>query len=68
MAKKSPTPQREADTLPQVVTVKKAAELLSVHQNTIRKLIAVGDLQEIRAGRIVRVPVSSIEAWIASNS
>lgn len=39
--------------------------LLHCHPNTTRALVKTGDLQAVRIGRHMRVPVASVESFIA---
>ena len=41
--------------------IKKTARLLSVHEQTIRRMISSGELASLRLGRAIRIPVSEIE-------
>lgn len=41
-------------------TVQEVAEILSLSEQTIRKLIHEGKLQAIRLGRIYRIPLESL--------
>lgn len=42
------------------VTVAQAAEMLGCHQNTVRKMVADGQLRYKRVGRGVRIDASSL--------
>jgi excisionase family DNA binding protein len=56
-------------TLPNPATVREVATALRVHQETIRRAIARGKLQVVRAGRRgTRIPVQSVEAWLRSHA
>jgi len=47
------------------ITIQRAADLLAVHPNTIRNLIARGELQAERIGaRIVRVQEQDVQALL----
>ena len=46
-----------------LLPVRAAAERLAVHPATVRRLIARGELSEIRIGRAVRVRVEELEAF-----
>lgn len=51
---------------PVLVSVRRAAELLDVSVDTVRRLIAAGDLDAVRLGyRTLRVPVSSLSQLVA---
>ena len=41
-----------------------AAELLSVSDSEVRALIAAGELDSIRVGRVRLVPASALEAFL----
>ena len=43
-------------------SVREAAELLGLHENTIRKLIWRGELKAARLGRRVVIPRTALEA------
>jgi excisionase family DNA binding protein len=45
-------------------TIKQAAELLQVHQNTIRNMILRGDLKAERIGRLIRIRQANIDALL----
>lgn len=49
-------------TVSQGLTIKEAAELWHVSTDTIRRMIAAGDLPSFRYGRIVRVKAADLEA------
>lgn len=46
------------------VTKAQACEQFNVHLNTIKKLIANGELQTIKIGRSVRISQASIDEFI----
>lgn len=54
----SPAP---APNGPLAVSIQRAAELLSVHPNTVRRRLKDGTLRSIQFGARVLVPISSIE-------
>lgn len=43
------------------LSAKEAAELIGVHENTLRALIARGELRAVRVGRRVLVPRAALE-------
>ena len=51
-----------------VVDVNQAAKILQVHRDTVRALIRCGRLHAKRLGRqrAIRIPLKSIEAFLAS--
>jgi excisionase family DNA binding protein len=48
-----------------LVTVKAAAKMLSLGESTVYAMIAAGDLPYVAVGRVKRIALSDIEAWIA---
>ena len=46
----------------ELLTVHEAAEVLRVHDATIRRLIAEGGLEHLRVRGTIRIPVEAIEA------
>lgn len=53
-----PTPQLV------LVTVKAAAKMLSLGESTVYAMIASGQLPYIAVGRVKRIAMSDIDAWI----
>lgn len=47
-----------------LLTVAATAERLAVHPDTVRRLIARGDLGKVRVGRAVRVRLDDVDAYI----
>lgn len=47
-----------------LLTVKEAAELLSVTEGTVRDMAARGELPALRVGRLWRFPRVALERWI----
>ncbi len=47
------------------VTAKTTAELLAVSVKMIYKLVERGELEALKVGRCVRIPIASVEAFIA---
>lgn len=45
---------------PEYITQAQAAELLGVHEDTVRAAIRRGDLPVVRLGRAVRIPLAEI--------
>ena len=57
----------------QLIKVAQAAELLSVHPNTIYKLIETGYLQKVQAQKtqtkaLVRITLESVNKYISNNA
>lgn len=52
---------------PLAVTRKQAAELLAVSVRTIDNLILIKELKAVRIGKSVRIPYSSLRAFIAKD-
>jgi excisionase family DNA binding protein len=48
----------------QLVTVKEAAAMLSVHEDTVRRLAARGELHLVRIGSAVRVDITELDALV----
>jgi excisionase family DNA binding protein len=48
----------------QALTVAETAQRLSVHPATVRRMLDRGDLARIRIGRLVRVDLASLDAFI----
>lgn len=47
-----------------ILTVEEAAESLCVGRTTMYALIAAGDIESVRIGRLRRVPVQALEAYV----
>lgn len=56
----------EAQALRQV-TMRQAAEILSVHERTIRRLIQAGELSAVGRGRLTRIALRDIAAYQQRN-
>ena len=41
-----------------LVSVKEAADITSLHKNTLYKLVYSGEIQSLRVGKVIRIPVS----------
>lgn len=54
-----PAPERRYASLA------RAAQYADCHERTLRRHIAAGDLSEYRLGRVVRVDLNEIDAWLA---
>jgi len=50
-----------------VLSVKEAAEILGVHENTLRKRIADGSIPSRKLGNRVLIPVSALRAWLEAD-
>lgn len=53
-----------ANTTPILVSIARAAELLSLSRSTIYELIWRGELSPIHIGRSVRLPTQQLEAFV----
>ena len=51
--------------VPRLVTINCAAKLLGVGRTTLYEQIAAGDLEVVHIGRATRVPLSSLDAFVA---
>lgn len=47
---------------------REAAEVLGLHETTIRLMIAAGDLPTVRIGKATRVPVPELRRWVESRT
>jgi excisionase family DNA binding protein len=56
----------EAQALRQV-TMRQAAEILGVHERTIRRLLQAGELSAVGRGRLTRIPLRDIAAYQQRN-
>ena len=52
----------------ELLTVREVAELLQLHEVTIRRYIRDGKLESVRIGRNVRVPRAALEAFMSSQA
>ena len=50
---------------PMAVPVKTAAELLTVSEKTIRRMIKDGVIRPLRHGRLLRIPITQLQALVA---
>lgn len=53
-----------AELVKRVYTIGEVGTILSLSRRSIHRLIARGDLEVIRLGRAVRIPVASIDALV----
>lgn len=53
--------QANTDT-PAYLSIKDAANYLDVSQDTIRRMIYRKELEAYKVGRVIRIPVASLEA------
>jgi excisionase family DNA binding protein len=49
------------------VTIRMAAEILSVSGQTVRRLIYEGELTAVRVGSLTRIPRAALEEYIEEN-
>jgi excisionase family DNA binding protein len=61
----SPFAGSGAGLTPRLVTILVAARLLGVGRSTVYQLIAVGEIEVVHIGRSARVPISSLDAFVA---
>src|SRR5205814_1367360 len=54
-----------AGVAPLLLTIPQAASVLAVGRTTVYELIGAGDLEAVHIGRSARVPVASIELFVA---
>lgn len=52
----------------ELLTVKQVAELLQLHEMTIRRYIRAGKLEAVRVGRRIRVPRAEVESLMSSKA
>lgn len=50
---------------PMAVSVKTAAELLTVSEKTIRRMIKDGVIRPLRHRRLLRIPITQLQALVA---
>lgn len=50
---------------PGLLSVRQVADQLGVHPETIRRLIHDGRIEAVRVGRVLRVPGSSLDGFLA---
>ena len=51
-----------------VFSIKEAAELLGVHENTLRKRVQDGSIPSRKLGNRVLIPVSALRAWLEADT
>ncbi|MFP3883627.1 MAG: helix-turn-helix domain-containing protein [Actinomycetota bacterium] len=64
----APISRSSIDELPVSLRVEEAAEFADVNPVTIRKLIRDGELETVRLGRLIRIPRSSLLAFLRAES
>lgn len=47
------------------LTIAEVAEMLKVHEASVRRLVWRRSLPSVRVGRVVRIPASAVEALVA---
>jgi excisionase family DNA binding protein len=57
---------RQEEMVERHYTYREIAELLSLSERTVRRLIDRCELRHIRVGRAVRVPASALEQYVES--
>jgi excisionase family DNA binding protein len=62
------TTARDLEELPLVLTVKEAAPVFRIGERQLRAAIARGEIYAARIGSSIRIPRSSIEAWLAGGT
>lgn len=50
---------------PLLLRVTEAARLLSVSRSTLYELLVAGELRSIKVGRVMLIPRSEVDAWVA---
>ena len=50
-----------------VLSVKEAAKVLGIHENTLRRHIADGSIPSRKLGARILIPVSSLRAWLVAD-
>lgn len=53
---------------PLVLSVTEAAHLLGVGRNHLYDLIADGQIPHVRFGRLIKIPRSTLETWLADQA
>lgn len=56
------------ESAPKYYTVNETADLLRVHQRTVRKWMDAGKLEYVKAGRRVLIPTEAVEAFIQAST
>jgi len=59
---------RAADTTLVALTVEEAARRLGVGRTTMYSLVASGQVQSVRIGRLRRIPTEALAAYLAARS
>jgi excisionase family DNA binding protein len=49
----------------ELVSIAQAAELLGLSRDTVRRLLAVGELASVRIGAAVRIPRADVDRLVA---
>jgi excisionase family DNA binding protein len=62
------TPAVDPSSLPEVLTVEEAAQLLRLNPATVRKLVREGQLPHARVGGKYRLSKTRLMTWIAGDS
>lgn len=55
------------ETVPAVVTVAEAANLMKVHEQSVRNFIRDGRLKAIKRGRYIRIKVSTLREFMSES-
>ena len=50
-----------------LLSVKEVAAYLHVSKRLVRRMIAQGELEAVKAGREWRIPLDALAAWLDSN-
>lgn len=68
MTPSSPAPRRSASARPpaKLLTVHQAAEMLSVCDKTVRRLITSEALRSLRVGRAIRISEDDLNLYLAT--
>ncbi len=66
IVKPTADPLPDLSAYPCFLTIPQVAELLGVHENSVRRRISAGQMPHIRDGRILRVPRDGLLAYLAS--
>lgn len=54
----------EQAEISQLLTIKEAARILRVHQNTVKKLIATGKLPSFKIERVIRISQDDLKQYM----
>jgi excisionase family DNA binding protein len=60
-----PTAEPQSPSIPMLLRIGDAAQLLGVGRSTMYQLVAAGTIPVIRIGRSVRVSRAVLDAWVA---